>query len=215
MARNAEQIQQCLDMGNFFIQVLSIKVKFSIHDKMWVEDIYGVGAMRGRANWRKTAQIRRFPWVFWVIFLLGLGVAGLVVLPSFLNQGNKCCGLSTKFIVGALLRSQQAFFIDNRRFANSLDEIMQSSNIRIDRKSQESHDFTIKTTVDSTIVRANTKKSALKSYIGAVFRLDKPVPDTGLETAAIVCEAKVPGQQAIQPPLNAQTCGADSTKWVR
>jgi type IV pilus assembly protein PilA len=184
----------------------------TIHAKIWVEDIYGVWVMRARSNWRKTAQTSRFSWVLSVIFLLGLGLIGLVVLPLFLNQSNKCCAPSTKWVVGTLLRSQQAFFIDNRRFANSLDEIMRLPNVQIDRKSQEFHDFMIETTPDRAIVRANTKKSTLKSYIGAVFRLDKPAPDTGAETAAIVCEAKVPGQQPLQPPLNAQTCGSGSIK---
>jgi hypothetical protein len=150
-----------------------------------------------------------------VIFLLGVGLAGLVVLPLFLNQSNKCCGSNTRQIMGALLRSQQVFFIDNRRFANSLDEIKQASNIPIDHRSKQSHDFTIETTTDRVIVRANAKKAALKSYIGAVFRLDQPVRDTGAETWAILCEAKMLDQQAIQPPLNAQTCGSDSIKLDR
>jgi hypothetical protein len=163
----------------------------------------------------KTAQTSRFPWMSWVSFLLGFGLVGLIVLivlPSFLNQSNKCCVLYTRSIVGALLRSQQAFFIENGRFVNSLDEIMKASNIQIDRKSQESHDFSMETTLDRVIVRANTKKSPLKSYVGAVFRLNKPMKDTGAETAGIVCEAKMPGQQPLQPPLNAQTCGTGSMK---
>jgi competence protein ComGC len=68
---------------------------------------------------RIIAKITLYLFVFSIV-----GLLFLILLAAFLNSSNKCCSSSPgRYAVGAIVRSQQAFFLDHGRFATSIDEL--------------------------------------------------------------------------------------------
>jgi type IV pilus assembly protein PilA len=136
--------------------------------------------------------------------LVGIVAIGL---PFFLNSGNRSCGNNheAKTQVGSMNRVQQAYYLELNKFATSLN-----SELGIQPQTKEY----IYLTVSFRQVAFNyglSKVNHRKSWVGGVF-LGK-IPETGETTTFVItCEARMVGTQAIEPPINAQTCGAGTEK---
>jgi len=132
--------------------------------------------------------------------LILLGIIGAIALPSLLGQANKAKQIEAKQNVSAMLRGQQAHFLEKNRFAATVEEIQ----IGI-RPETENYRYAVQIQPDarSTKVTAKPKDLTLKSYTGAVF----VVPQGG-ETTTIkgLCESEEPTNQLpAMPTLNAST----------
>jgi len=58
-----------------------------------------------------------------LVVIIIIGILCAIALPSFLNQANKAKQSEAKTYVSALNRGQQAYYLENNRFANSVPEV--------------------------------------------------------------------------------------------
>jgi type IV pilus assembly protein PilA len=122
---------------------------------------------------------------FGAIFLGGIILA--IALPSFLNQANKAKESEGKSYVGSLTRAQQAYFLENEKFASSLSELAS-----VVPSSTGAYTYTMaplpgkKTMVT---IMARPKRTGTRSFVGAVQVTAKGKEKT---TEAIVCKTALP-----------------------
>jgi type IV pilus assembly protein PilA len=135
------------------------------------------------------------------VVIIIIGILAVIALPSFVCAHKVS---EAEQYTETLVRRQQAYFLEQRRFAES----MQQLNPAVPSET-ENYLYSVDRQEAKGFVYARTKKSALKSYVGGVF-----VRKVGKElfTEGIVCVAQHAGTQAIDPPINAQTCGEGTIK---
>ena len=115
------------------------------------------------------------PVILWILIAIGglgcgfiaLMIIAAIALPSFLNQANKAKQTEAKHYVGAMVRSEQAYFLEYRKFTPSLNELQvgipsESTNYRYALTLQDS-------SPQAVMITAVPKKPGLKSYTGVVF----------------------------------------------
>lgn len=138
-----------------------------------------------------------------IVSVVIIGILSAIALPSFLNQTNRAReaeGIST---VGTLNRAQQAFYLQNGRFATSLDEL----NAGIP---QQSNNYTFSTTStaegvtsSATSIASLLPGSSLRGFVGLV-QLEVG-PNGEASSTAIICQSQA-GADPVPPP-NVQNCG--------
>jgi type IV pilus assembly protein PilA len=55
-----------------------------------------------------------------LVVIIIIGILAAIALPSFLNQANKARESEAKTYVGSMNRAQQAFYLENNSFSNTL-----------------------------------------------------------------------------------------------
>ncbi len=121
-----------------------------------------------------------------------IGILAAIALPSFLNQANKAKQSEAKQYVGSIARSEQAYFLENKKFATNFDELskpVSATTINYTYRIQ-----TIPGTIPAVAIQANARKPALKSYLGIVIA---PGDETSM---AIICQSSV-AQTTVLPPV--------------
>lgn len=138
-----------------------------------------------------------------------LGVNSILQEESAKKPGG---GLIQKQYVGAMNRFQQTYYWNHGRFASSLEELGLPAHMTEEARA-ETEDY-ILLTVNFRQAAFNyviPKEGNRRSRIGGVFVTK--IPQTNeLSTLSIVCQASLPGVEAIAPPINAQTCGSGTEK---
>lgn len=135
--------------------------------------------------------------VFWGISGLLIFILSSVALPSFLNQAPEAKQLEAKKYVGAINRTQQAFFLEKDKFSSDI----QSLDLRI---TTETTNYSYKTQAynggksSHAISTATPKQDGLKSYVGGVFLTTAPGNKT--TSVAILCESTQPSTSLPAPP---------------
>jgi len=136
-----------------------------------------------------------------LVVIIIIGILSAIALPSFLNQANKAKQSEAKTYVGSMNRAQQAYYLEEDQFADSIAGL----GIGIDEDT-DSYDYISNSTSQSggaagtTAFSAGSPKTAassVKGYAGAVEI------EAGTSTA-IVCEgdaAPVEGNHTV--PLTA------------
>jgi type IV pilus assembly protein PilA len=137
---------------------------------------------------------------------LGIPVAILmaIALPSFLNQANKAKQSEAKQYVGTMVRSEQAYFLENQQFIEDPVKL----GIPSDAMNSLNYTYSVKVlkgqnqsmAVVQAIPKA-TRKGMLKSYVGAVRAVGKPQDAT---SEAIVCMTPEPSGVAVPFSLSAK-----------
>jgi type IV pilus assembly protein PilA len=139
-------------------------------------------------------------------------VLGLIVLPSLMNSPNKCCGESQRDYVGSMNRLQQAYYLNYERLASSLEELGFLTFVSPEEKEKaEKYIFLTFNFRQSAINYVIPKEKTLRTWVGGVFVTKMPQTNE-LTTSSIMCRAKLPGTEAIAPPINAQICGSGTEK---
>lgn len=153
--------------------------------------------MIGRRNAEKG-----FTLIELLVVIIIIGILAAIALPSFLNQAAKAKQSEAKSYVGAVNRSQQAYRIENPKFAAKLTDLELGLSDTVNYK------FDLTGSDDEKgVVKAEPQDiKALKAYSGGVY-LDAA---TG-QTAAIMCESKATNKAAALP-TNATTCNTDFKK---
>jgi type II secretory pathway pseudopilin PulG len=140
-----------------------------------------------------------------VIIIAGLGIVFFLDIFDC-SQGGKQS--EAKQYVGAMNREQQAYFLDQNRFANSMDKL----GIGI-KTETENYQYSVQTTGKEAYNYAIARKSNLKSYVGGVLRLPDLSLSNDFSTIAILCETKSTGNRQVSHPImknNQLVCGADT-----
>jgi type IV pilus assembly protein PilA len=115
--------------------------------------------------------------------IIPIGILAAIALPSFLNQANKAKQSEAKQYVGAIVRAEQAYFLENEKFTTNLAELA-----RPVPADTVNYSYTLKSLPGKqqslVMVQATAQKPALKSYIGAARMVERSGEKT---TEAIVC----------------------------
>jgi type IV pilus assembly protein PilA len=102
-----------------------------------------------------------------LVVIIIIGILAAIALPSFLNQANKAKQSEAKQYVGTIVRSQQAYYLEESKFATSIAEMSKPV-------SADTTNYSYSTTVNAATSVANVygtpkaTKNALKAYSGSV-----------------------------------------------
>lgn len=163
---------------------------------------------------RKNSE-KGFTLIELLVVIIIIGILSAIALPAFLNQANKAKQSEAKQYVGALSRSQQAYYLEKSEFATSFDQLGKPV-------ASETENYTYPLTAANVTAGTNStvnlygtaKKDALKSYVGAVA-LDQVTGTSDATTSSILCEANAPGKTAAatqtQGDVVAQKCASGTT----
>lgn len=156
-----------------------------------------------------------------VTLFLVLGIGSVLALPSLMSCGTfKGKQAEAKQNIGSMNRSQQAYFLENDTFTNSVETL----GIGILTQTVN-YDYSIRATKTAAFHYAIARKGKkdIKSYVGGVFA----VPATNVDPKAhkdemtpvgIVCEALRPGSTTPTAPTlvkGVPTCGSDTKDLTR
>ena len=116
-------------------------------------------------------------------------------MGSFQNQSNKARQSEAKTYTGSMNRAQQAFYLEKSKFATNVDEL----GIGI-KTETENYSYRTVASNRATIQIGGSKRSDLKSYVGAVY-LAKISGSNDITSLAILCESDRPGTSGISIPV--------------
>ena len=125
-----------------------------------------------------------------LIVMIIIGIVSALALPSFLNQAAKAEQSEAKTYVGAIIRAQQAYRLENKSFAPDI------TTLQIGLPTDTlSYTYILTNNDNTALVNANSKDAQqLRSYAGGVI-----VVESGL-TVAIACQTT--GVTNVAPNVN-------------
>lgn len=170
-----------------------------------------------------------FPVLGCLTIFLGLTIFGVLTLPSLMSCSNKARQAEAKTYVGAMNRSQQAYFLENNAFSNSFDYLglgvaTQTENYQYSIRATKTavfnygvvrHDYAYEKVQFGPFYWTKRTNSRLKSYVGGVFLLpanqvDPKAEKKEMTTVVIICESVSPGTVKPADPIlknGVPTCG--------
>lgn len=143
------------------------------------------------------------------LIILGLG---FTAMPNLVSSSTKAKQSEAKQYVSSMNRAQQAYFLENNHFSNSVKELGIGN-------SAQTKDYQYSTWGNKAAFNyAITRNPKLKSYVGGVFLVPAKYSGSAkgeMTTLAIMCESKAAGISVIPNPIivNGQpACGVGTTK---
>jgi type IV pilus assembly protein PilA len=138
-----------------------------------------------------------------LVVIIIIGILAAIALPSFLNQANKAKQSEAKQYVGTIVRTQQAYYLENSRFASTLELLSKPV-----APQTVNYDYSVSNaTATDVSVYGTSRQAALRSYAGAVS-INPSVGATSEATSyGAVCQSNTPGagSAATAPTFNATT----------
>ncbi len=160
---------------------------------------------------------------------LTIGIFCLIVILLgsiwFVNEktANKPGGdYEAKGFAGSMNRAQIAYFLENGRFAHSVEALgILPDDIVVRSKIQKKMSLLVVKSNDRNVFHYSIPKNpSSRSYVGAIF-LDQSTPFIKIENdgnlisrSTILCRAILPGTEAIAVPIDAKRCGLGTEKVV-
>ncbi len=147
-----------------------------------------------------------------LVVIIIIGILSAIALPSFLNQANKAKQSEAKTYVGSMNRAQQAYYLENSRFINSIPALGLGV-----ASSTANYVYSISGGAAAADSFATSKATALtlslKGYAGGVGLTDVVgSSENEKTTSAVLCEASTAGiavpSDAV-PTATAMTCAAN------
>jgi type IV pilus assembly protein PilA len=131
-----------------------------------------------------------------LVVIIIIGILAAIALPSFLNQANKAKQSEAKQYVGTIVRTQQAYYLENSKFASSLELLSKPVAAQTTNYLYSSGN----TTATAVSVFGTSRQAALRSYAGGVA-INPSVGATSEATSyGAVCQANAPGASAATAP---------------
>jgi hypothetical protein len=148
-------------------------------------------------------------------------IAVVVIVVAVIYQGlayrqemilRECCAPHhRRRIPGILIRNQQEIFLEQGKFASSIEELEVQWNYRIDSELKKMYDYSIENHPNRSIIRALAKQPGYRSYIGQVTVIPNAKPNDA-QTEGILCEAEKPGIRVTDPSIDAKNCAKGTIK---
>lgn len=155
-----------------------------------------------------------------LVVIIIIGILAAIALPAFLNQANKAKQSEAKQYVGALMRSQQAYYLEKSGFTSDVNQLAKPVSTDTDNYKYPMVVTNAAATNETINIHGESKKAALKAYVGGVS-LAQVASTSEATTAALLCESATPkvGQATPLTDANiapaagaAQTCGGSDLK---
>jgi type IV pilus assembly protein PilA len=157
----------------------------------------------------RRKQDEGFTLVELIVVIVIIGILAAIAVPSFLGQTNRAREAEGIASVGTLNKAQQAFYLQNGRFAADMTEL----NAGIPATTTNYTYSTTSTAAGTTSRALSTASllpgSSLRGYVGLV-QLSVNSTTGEASSDAILCESAA-GATPVDPP-NAQNCGAGQTR---
>lgn len=163
-------------------------------------------------------QEKGFTLIELLVVIIIIGILSAIALPSFLNQANKAKQSEAKQYVGALNRSQQAYYLENSQFGSNstaLGKPVKDATKNYQYGEDAAGTFLItgaKTPTENVVIRGTAQKAALRSYVGLV-EIGQVTDTSEATTLAILCETDKPlgvGVAAARP-TSASQCAPNTS----
>jgi type IV pilus assembly protein PilA len=126
-----------------------------------------------------------------LVVIIIIGILAAIALPSFLNQANKAKQSEAKTYVGSMNRTQQAYYLENTRFATDAANFGQLG-LGVATQTQN-YEYTLANGGgDTAVVNLGTVRTAtapLKAYVGGV-KIGSISATSEATTLAVLCEGK-------------------------
>ncbi|PSB35538.1 type IV pilin-like G/H family protein [Chlorogloea sp. CCALA 695] len=168
---------------------------------------------------KKANKNSGFTLIELLVVIIIIGILSAIALPSFLNQAAKARASEARTNVGAVNRSQQAYYLENQAFVASVTAD-NGAPAALGLGVNNTPNYSYSSVLDSTTGVFNygtpgTGKTDLKAYVGGVLRTANTTTISNLcETLASTTAAAAP--PVLNPTANANagsvTCVAASTK---
>jgi type IV pilus assembly protein PilA len=147
----------------------------------------------------RSANTQGFTLIEVLVVIIIIGILSAIALPTFLNQASKAKQSEAKLYMSAMLRSQQAYYLEKGAFADSLETlsagIADTTNYAYTVVSMPSDD----PAASSADFFGTAQREALRSYSGRVQLLQ--LPDTNeATTIGGLCEADTVGTMILAAP---------------
>ena len=143
-----------------------------------------------------------------------LAILAIIALPSTFTMVSKAKQAEGKQNIGALNRAQQAYYLENNAFTNSVEKL----GIGI-KTETENYNYLIRATPKAVVNYGVARNNTIKSYVGGVFAVPaKEIPNSAssdeILTLAILCEANSSGTTRPAEPTykNGQLACGSGTK---
>jgi type IV pilus assembly protein PilA len=130
-----------------------------------------------------------------LVVIIIIGILAAIALPSFLNQANKAKQSEAKTYVGSMNRAQQAYYLENSRFALNGNFVELGLGIKTDTTN---YTYSISTTAAASGAairnyavpkQINGQPASVKAYGGGVsIGSVSTVGTTEATTLAVLCE---------------------------
>ncbi|MEC4893222.1 MAG: type IV pilin-like G/H family protein [Oscillatoria sp. PMC 1051.18] len=129
-----------------------------------------------------------------------VGIYGSFYLPNLLNkipQAQQAKQAEAKNYLGSMNRAQQAYWLENKTFTDSVEQL----GISIVPET-ENYSYSVDSEEKSTFHYGIAKEDKIKSYVGAVYVGIPKVSTLSKQetTLSILCEADSPGQIKLPAP---------------
>lgn len=119
-----------------------------------------------------------------LVVIIIISILSAIALPSFLNQASKARASEAKVNLSSILRTQQAYFLENQSFAEDLNSL------KLGIKNTDNYNYDVYTpSKESSGAVANAVGYVLKSHIGAIAVERESTFDS------VLCESPKPDNQ--------------------
>lgn len=181
---------------------------------------------------KKKKKKKGFPVFGCLTIFLGVCTLGFLALPSFLSCASSAKQSEAKTSVGSMNRAQQAYYLENKAFSNSLADLglgisEQTVNYQYSIRATKTAAFNYainrqfyKTERFGPFQWQTQTNSPLKGYVGGVFlvpatTVDPKADKKEMTTVAILCESINRGISKPADPIlqnGVPTCGTGTKK---
>jgi type II secretory pathway pseudopilin PulG len=121
---------------------------------------------------------------------------GAIALPSLFSMVQKDKQAEARQNVGSMNRAQQAYFLDNDEFADSVPKV----GIGI-RTQTQNYQYSIRATPLAVFNYATPREKKIKGYVGAVFLTSLDEATDEILTVELLCETKSRGTKRPADPI--------------
>ncbi len=144
-----------------------------------------------------------------LVVIIIIGILAAIALPAFLNQANKAKQSEGKQYVGTLMRTQQAYYLENAKFTSDHDLLGRPVASQTENYKYSMAVANPGATNEMVNIHGESLKAALKPYVGATA-LAKVAGTGEATTTSKLCESKDPksGKIADVPYNNPLVCNA-------
>jgi type IV pilus assembly protein PilA len=166
--------------------------------------------LKSNPNFSRSLTCSGFTLIELLVTIIIVGVLGSVALPSYLNQAARARGSEARTNLGAIIRGQQAFYLEYEKMATDLRQL----NVKVGGKF---YTYDILDSADKNIAQITAETSGLVTDIKHFKAAIIQVPASSSSSAffgTIMCEGAEISQtpSTATPPLASGqlgSCGGD------